>query len=304
MDNATMLALMRRMGGGGGSGGVTSWNDLTDKPFGDNADGTVYPMSGKYVEGMGYREIGEGEIFPEQSLTFSEKNGASVAVVDTVLELIVGEHYTVVFDGTAYETVCVASEYSDVGLGNAMILGFDEEAEDTGEPFAVVAGGPSTFFVTTNPGGNYTISVRGKTEIIYPINDKFLPDIGGVLIIDADMNSMTTSLPVDDVLLAKLEGKYPVLKVPYGKNAVAYLPFVCKSTNGYSFSGYAYANSEWVLLGAAVSGNEIVQTITNQFGFVDIMHTANALRIKSTDGQKMFAIVVDGDGTIRTEEAV
>lgn len=33
-----------------------SWNDLTDKPFGDNEDGTVYQMSGKYVEGMGYVE--------------------------------------------------------------------------------------------------------------------------------------------------------------------------------------------------------------------------------------------------------
>lgn len=42
-------------------GGVSSWNDLTDKPFGDNEDGTVYQMSGKYVEGMGYVETGETE---------------------------------------------------------------------------------------------------------------------------------------------------------------------------------------------------------------------------------------------------
>lgn len=40
----------------------SSWNDLTDKPFGDNEDGTVYQMSGKYVEGMGYTEVaGETE---------------------------------------------------------------------------------------------------------------------------------------------------------------------------------------------------------------------------------------------------
>lgn len=43
-------------------GGVSSWNDLTDKPFGDNEDGTVYQMSGKYVEGMGYIETVTKEV--------------------------------------------------------------------------------------------------------------------------------------------------------------------------------------------------------------------------------------------------
>ena len=33
-----------------------SWNDLTDKPFSDNTDGTINQMSGKYVEGMGWSE--------------------------------------------------------------------------------------------------------------------------------------------------------------------------------------------------------------------------------------------------------
>ena len=127
---------------------------------------------------------------------------------------------------------------------------------------------------------------------------------GGLLIIDVDMSSMTTSLSTDEVLLAMSEGKYPVLKVPYNKNDVMYLPFVCKSINGYSFCGYVYANDEWRLIGAAVSGNKLVETAINQFSGVDIMHTGNALRIKSTDGQKTFAIVVDGDGTIRAEEAV
>lgn len=147
------------------------------------------------------------------------------------------------------------------------------------------------------------ITWDGNIGVIKKIDDKFLPDMGGgLLIIDVDMSSMTTSLSTDEVLLAMSEGKYPVLKVPVTKNDVMYLPFVCKSINGYSFCGYVYANGEWQLIGVAVRGNKIIKKATNQFSGVDIMHSANALRIKSTDGQKTFAIVVDGDGTIRAEE--
>lgn len=146
-------------------------------------------------------------------------------------------------------------------------------------------------------GGTGPIPVSGMAEAISGIQTG-----GGLLIIDVDMSSMTTSLSTDEVLLAMSEGKYPVLKVPVTKNDVMYLPFVCKSINGYSFCGYVYANGEWQLIGVAVRGNKIIKKATNQFSGVDIMHSANALRIKSTDGQKTFAIVVDGDGTIRAEE--
>ena len=147
------------------------------------------------------------------------------------------------------------------------------------------------------------ITWDGNIDVIKKIDDKFLPDMGGgLLIIDVDMSSMTTSLSTDEVLLAMSEGKYPVLKVPYNKNDAMYLPFVCESINGYSFCGYVYTNAEWKLIGAAVSGNKLIKTAINQFPSVDITRSANALRIKSTDGQKTFAIVVDGDGTIRAEE--
>ena len=36
--------------GGVGGGGVSSWNDLTDKPFGEEADGTVKQLDNKYLE--------------------------------------------------------------------------------------------------------------------------------------------------------------------------------------------------------------------------------------------------------------
>ena len=148
-------------------------------------------------------------------------------------------------------------------------------------------------------GGTGPIPVSGMAGAISGIQTG---GGGGLLIIDVDMSSMTTSLSTDEVLLAMSEGKYPVLKVPVTKNDVMYLPFVCKSINGYSFCGYVYANGEWQLFGVVVSGNKLIKTVANQFTGVNIMHSSNALRIKSTDGQKTFAIVVDGDGTIRAEE--
>ena len=37
-------------GGDSSGGGVSSWNDLTDKPFGENEDGTVKQLDNKYLE--------------------------------------------------------------------------------------------------------------------------------------------------------------------------------------------------------------------------------------------------------------
>lgn len=55
MLSPEILAAIKAFGGGSGSGGgVSSWNDLTDKPFGEEADGTIKTLDPKYLpEGVG-----------------------------------------------------------------------------------------------------------------------------------------------------------------------------------------------------------------------------------------------------------
>lgn len=95
----------------GAGGGVTSWNDLTDKPF--------------------YEEI--IEIFPETTVTLDTPDGTCYYTqLDTVIDLKVSETYIVNWNGVEYERVCiVANNY--IYLGNDNQVG----GENTGEPFFI-----------------------------------------------------------------------------------------------------------------------------------------------------------------------
>lgn len=133
-------------------GGVSSWNDLTDKPFGEE-DGLV-------------------EILPETKLSNN-----ILATTLPGFELTVGETYRVTYGGNEYNMICKAYAAGDITvpyLGNLHLL--DQAAEDTGEPFGMGA----------TPGGG-TISEKAKTEqntimvrkdgtVINKLPVEFLPD--------------------------------------------------------------------------------------------------------------------------------
>lgn len=82
-------------GGGGGTGGVSSWNDLTDRPF--------------------YSEEGGGvEVVPEQAYEFSQSTGWFQGLFTNEAEsnesalwtLTEGETYFVSWDGAIHEMIC------------------------------------------------------------------------------------------------------------------------------------------------------------------------------------------------------
>lgn len=97
---------------GGSGGGVTSWNDLTDKPFGK-------------TEGVDILTTGD-------DFTFIEESGVYVCAITSVPT--VGETYTVTYNGVDYETVAIQTS-DGVALGNLAMMGLD----DTGEPFIVMS---------------------------------------------------------------------------------------------------------------------------------------------------------------------
>ena len=145
-------------------GGVSSWNDLTDKPF--------------------YKEQGEVVVLAEQTVVTEARGDIGMGnLVSNEAELFAGETYEVVFDGKTY--ICVAQTVQAFGdlvaVGN---VGLSEQwvtsigVEDTGEPFCFIVG--NGWILATKTAGTYTISAKRMTETIKTIDPEFLPaGVGG-----------------------------------------------------------------------------------------------------------------------------
>lgn len=102
------------------SGGVSSWNDLTDKPFGEET-GVIFEGTFQDVledtNGDGTNDAWEGIAFIEDTSDAT---------------LIVGKNYTVTWDGVEYECKCFIAEGLPV-VGNAIVMG----GTNNGAPFVI-----------------------------------------------------------------------------------------------------------------------------------------------------------------------
>lgn len=124
-----------------GGGGVSSWNDLTDKPF--------------------YEETG-GVVLPEAAWQFNAEQGTFFTTHEFTVEP--GKQYTVKHNGTEYNTLC-QEWYEGFLLGNFSLL---EAGDDTGEPFVMIVTYPE---LVEAIGGIYAmaIDVSGATEFVVSI---------------------------------------------------------------------------------------------------------------------------------------
>lgn len=90
-------------GGSGGGGGVSSWNDLTDKPFGESENAVLLPKTELvYVEAEGF------------------------FITPGYIEFVLGKTYTVNWNGVDYATECFEGAYNGMmltGLGNPAAVG-------------------------------------------------------------------------------------------------------------------------------------------------------------------------------------
>ena len=134
------------------TGGVTSWNDLTDRPFGDINEDTLLvshelefefnSYAGNYVSTTSYQSDG--------------------ALIEN------GKTYVVKWDGETYKFTH-GSDYPDIGnkhLGNS-------SADDTGEPWAYF--GSSGGFYWSPTGGAHTFELYEHVEEIVRLDEKFMP---------------------------------------------------------------------------------------------------------------------------------
>lgn len=135
-------------------GGVSSWNDLTDKPFGE--------------------ETVEEAIFENVSLTWDSNEGGYVAFDPSKsVSLSAGDSIRVVIDGVVYNTVLTDDNSAGILLGGN--AGLWELGENTGEPFlfAVEADVPG-IVVSGAEGETHVVSVY--TMAFSTIDEKFLPE--------------------------------------------------------------------------------------------------------------------------------
>ena len=134
------------------------------------------PLTYDYMpEGYPTKAMGTVTVMEEQELAFaSAGNGAYISSLSTALEIVVGQTYTVKWDGTEYECVCYAFN-SMPTLGNLSMTG---AGDDTGEPFIYIKGNGDSVgssFGTLDTSASHTISVKTTEEVITPIAEKFLP---------------------------------------------------------------------------------------------------------------------------------
>lgn len=201
--------------GGGGSGGVSSWNDLTDKPFGENADGTVKQLDNKYLEPFEFQAGEEKDVLPLHSI---EALGAVVegSIYGAGLPLFLlaeGEIYNVAWNDGVHTCTAKLITFNGaptIGLGNFALAGL---GEDTEEPFLIGVGadGLSAAVYTTTSETPITVRVYQSIPDKWLLKEKCLPDAAQPVSIDlsgldtngtivetyADGTTKTTTLEFD-----------------------------------------------------------------------------------------------------------
>ena len=302
------------------------------------------PLTYDYMpEGYPSKTMGTVTLIEEQELAFALEDGTVYsAYLNGAPEIVVGQTYTVNWDGTDYECVCVVYYKTILSLGNKSIYG---AGDDTGEPFLYLSTGA---FATLETTASHTISVKKMGEIVTPMAGEFLPVAsednygavkkseivtsykfdrqaphdqmvdaiaafetgnasivwGGNKVINASYNSS------DDTISVRF-AEDPLKTLIFPNNNGAYVENVGSTTYGELqgnqvriFNG---SNDYTVLWAEGELPNVTLATTANRITIKGIygMSTTEMILQSSTEGSnKNFKITVDDSGTISATEIV
>ena len=216
--------IAKKLCGGGGGGSVPK------------------PLTYDYMpEGYPSKAVQTTTLMEEQELAFTSGVDAYYASLTNPLEIVVGQTYTVNWDGTDYECVCSAFN-SMLALGNLSITG---AGDDTGEPFVYtenesLGGG----FGTLDTSASHTISVKRIDETITPMSEEFLP-ASALITYDFSTDTYSSVLTNDELHARLLDGKQIVL-YKTDSNEYLYLTKWAKISSGridLAFAGDVYSVS-------------------------------------------------------------
>lgn len=179
--------------GGTGGGGVSSWNDLTDKPF----------------------DI--VELMTETQFVYNESFGAFVAQTD--FELVAGRTYIINWNGEEYISTARVGQISFSGstafvihVGNPKVIG----GENNSLPFAVVR----ILFEPTTKGLMGAIPLDGSTAVTVGINGYTFNDVSDTVVLDAHLSTTGVFIYAtpEQILTAFIGGKRIVSLFPASVN--------------------------------------------------------------------------------------
>lgn len=140
-------AAKRGMGGGGTGGGVTSWDDLQDRPF--------YETTVTLIDNQTFTLDPEQELF----------------VLSESQLIEVGKTYDVVYNGVEYKGLVCFAVQGVPFIGN---YGAIADVEDTGEPFAIAyEPGGGTALIPLDGSTEITLTLTFKT--VKPLDIKYVP---------------------------------------------------------------------------------------------------------------------------------
>ena len=184
-----------------GEGLVLSEDGKTLSVSGGGGGSIPKPLTYDYMpEGYPTKTVQTTTLMEEQQVAFAlnEENGLYIAQITNAFEIVVGQTYTVNWDGTEYECVGVVIQPPS-GLGNLSIVG---KGSDTGEPFLYVYNvrQHSGVFVTLDTSASHTISVKAIEEVVTPMAEEFLPSEVNELIMNSSTPDSTKKfrITVDD----------------------------------------------------------------------------------------------------------
>lgn len=265
------------------TGGAAHQQLVTDK------DGNA-----KWEDRLCYTEPGIVEVLPEMTLTVDAEIGQALIQSPLNGAIVVGNEYTVTYNGTDY--VCVAQDFEGLGaLGN---IGVMTEGTDTGEPFvfvAVPAGmeaalGGYAMCMCLDGATEVTIKITGQGTIYKRIPFQYIEDMYGT-----EYGEETVILPE-----TKLDGANGA----FGKEGVHLNPPVGRyivKLNGVSYeTRYVFDDDgNWGIGNAGTSGEwnyaDVPFLITQSTGSIDGL----AVYVKDPETGEMY----NGEVTISITHA-
>ena len=159
-------------------GGVSSWNDLEDRPFYD-----YYTYESVMAEQTCSFFLDTSGLY-----CWSNLSEDSSSFVEPIFDLVSGETYKITFDSVDYNCVAFDGSFgteTGIGVGNMGLIG----GTDTGEPFLL-----GTFndtdqvacYVVT--GESHTIGIDVYVEKTKTLDEKYLPKDAIESMIDSYIN--------------------------------------------------------------------------------------------------------------------
>lgn len=162
------IAMMKKFVGGSGGGGVSSWNDLADKPFG---------------------EVDDAVLLPPTQFAFDDAFG--LFAVPGYIAFLEGKTYTVNWNGVEYTTEGVVGQFNGenlVVIGNPAALG----GANNNLPFAIACLMGAIGAIPLDGSTSVNVGIRGYLLTKIPV--KYLPR----MVVDARIETENGTVEFND----------------------------------------------------------------------------------------------------------